>query len=182
MQVNLKVPESKVDYVTPGMRAVVTVDAFPLATLRGTVTSVSPLPDATSMSTWDNKVYTTKVRIEEGPPALRHGMTARVEIKLAGELENVLTVPNHSVIRIEGEDRVAVKLANGGFEWRALVLGASNGSETEVRSGLQSGALVALRPDALLTDAQKRQIAASPTLPAGPRGENTNPTRRPGSR
>ena len=45
---------------------------------------------------------------------------------------------------------------------------------TEVKSGLKSGDIVALKPAALLSDAQKRQIAASPTAPASPPGENPN--------
>ena len=166
MQVNVKVPESKVDLVSPGLRATVTVDAFPLLTLPATVAEVAPLPDPHFICKWDTSVYTTKVRIDEGLPALRPGMTARVEIKIS-ELNNVLTLPNRSVIRIDGKDQVAVQLPDGGFEWRAVVLGATNDAMTEVKSGLKSGDIVALKPEALLSDEQKRQIAASPTAPAG---------------
>ena len=122
MQVNLKVPESKVDFVAPGLRATVTVDAFPLSTLPGTVASVAPLPDPFAMASWDSKVYTTKVRLDEGLPALRPGMTARVEIKVS-ELHNVLAVPIQSVIRLDGKDQVAIQRPDGGFEWRTVVLG-----------------------------------------------------------
>ena len=92
MQVNLKVPASKVDFVAPGLRATVTVDAFPLSTLPAAVASVAPLPDPYAVASWDSKFYTTKVRIVEGLPALRPGMTARVEIKVS-ELDHVLTLP-----------------------------------------------------------------------------------------
>ena len=181
MQVNLKVPESKVDFVAPRLRATVTVDAFPLSTLPATVASVAPLPDPTAMASWDSKFYTTKVRIEEGLPALRPGMTARVEIKVS-ELDNVLTLPNQSVIRFDGKDQVAVQQRDGGFEWRAVVLGVFNDAMTEVKSGLKSGDIVALKPEALLSDAQKRQLAASPTAPASPPRENPDPGRRPRGR
>jgi multidrug efflux pump subunit AcrA (membrane-fusion protein) len=108
-------------------------------------------------------------------------MTARVEIKIS-ELDNVLTLPSQSLIRLEGKDQVAVQLPAGGFELRAVVLGVSNDAMTEVKSGLKSGDIVALKPEALLSDAQKRQIAPSPTAPARPAGENPNPGRRPGAR
>jgi multidrug efflux pump subunit AcrA (membrane-fusion protein) len=181
MQVNLKVPESKVDFVAPGLRATVTIDAFPLSTLTGSVASVATLPDPYAMASWDSKVYTTKVRIEDGPPGLRPGMTARVEIKVS-ELDNVLTLPNAAVVRFDRQDQVAMQRPDGGFEWRAVVLGVSNDALTEVKSGLKSGDIVALKPEALLSEAQKRQIAASPTAPASPPGENPNPGRRPRGR
>jgi HlyD family secretion protein len=181
MQVNLKVPESKVDFVVPGLRATVTVDAFPLSTLPASVASVAPLPDPTAMASWDSKFYTTKVRIEEGLPALRPGMTARVEIKVS-ELDNVLILPNASVVRFDGKDQVAVQQPDGGFAWRVVVLGVTNDAMTEVKSGLKSGDIVALKPVTLLSDAQKRQIAASPTAPARPPGENPNAGRWPSGR
>ena len=168
MQVNAKVPESMVDYVTPGWPAAVTIDAFPLSTLPGKVASVAPLPDPHAMAIWDPIVYTTKIRIEEGLPALRPGMTARVEIKLS-ELNNVLTLPNQSVIRFEGKDQVAVQSPDGGFEWRALVLGASDGAMTEVKSGLKSGDIVALKPDGAAqrcAEATNRRITDGTGRPA----------------
>ena len=181
MQVNLKVPESKVDLVTPGLRATVTVDAFPLSTLPATVASVAVLPDPHAMAVWDPIVYTTRVRIDQGPPALRPGMTARVEIKI-NEFDNVLGLPNPSVIRFDGKDQVAMQHPDGSFEWRTVVLGVTNDAITEVKSGLKSGDIVAIKPEALLSDVQKRQIAASPTAPARSRGENPIPSRRPGAR
>ena len=117
MQVNMKVPESKVDFVTPGLRAMVAVDAFPSSTLPATVSSVAPLPDPVAMASWDSKVYTTKIRIDEGLPALRPGMTAQVEIKVS-ELDNVLALPNASVVRFDGKDQVAVQQPDGSFAWR----------------------------------------------------------------
>jgi HlyD family secretion protein len=108
-------------------------------------------------------------------------MTARVEIKVS-ELDNVLTLPNQSVIRFDGKDQVAVQQRDGGFEWRAVVLGVSNDAMTEVKSGIKSGDIVALKPVTLLSDAQKRQIAASPTAPASPPRENPDLGRQPRGR
>ena len=117
MQASIKVPESKVDLVSPGLRAAVTVDSFPRASLAGRVASVAPLPDPTAMASWDRKVYTTKIRIDEALPALRPGMTARAEIRVS-ELNNVLALPNQAVVRFDGKDQVAIQRSDGGFEWR----------------------------------------------------------------
>ena len=48
MQVNTKVPESMVDQLKLGLRARITVDAFPGEMLAGLVSDVAPLPDASS--------------------------------------------------------------------------------------------------------------------------------------
>ena len=178
---NTKVPESKVELVTPGLRATISVDSFPHSSLSGTVVSVAPLPDVHSMATWDPIVYTTKVRLDEALPALRPGMTAQVEIKI-GELDNVLAVPNQAVIRFDGKNQVALQQPDGSFEWRVVVLGANNDAMSEVKSGLKSGDSVALKPEALLSDEQRRQISVSPTAPARPRGETPKTSRWPGDR
>jgi multidrug resistance efflux pump len=80
MQVNVKVPEDKIDLVSPGLRASVTIDAFPLTTMPAIVDTVAPLPDPVAMATWDSKVYTTRLRLLGPLPGLRPGMTARAEI------------------------------------------------------------------------------------------------------
>ncbi len=94
----------------------------------------------------------------------------------------MLTLPNASVVRFDGKDQVAVQQPDGGFAWRVVVLGVTNDAMTEVKSGLKSGDIVALKPVMLLSAAQKRQIAASPTDPARPPGENPNPGKRPSGR
>jgi multidrug efflux pump subunit AcrA (membrane-fusion protein) len=149
------------------------VDAIPLTNLTGTVASVAVLPDPHAMALWDPIVYTTKVRIDEALSALRPGMTARAEIKIS-ELDKVLTLPNASVVRFDGKDQAAVQRSDGGFEWRPVELGASNDALSEVKQGLKAGEIVALKPESLLTEAQKRKIAASLTPPAA--------NRQPGSR
>ncbi len=130
------------------------------ASLPGTVVAVAPLPDPTAMASWDRKVYTTKVRIEQATPSLRPGMTARAEIPV-NELNNVLALPNQAMVRLDGKDQVAVQRSDGGFEWRVVTLGASNGSMTEVMSGIKIGDSVALKPMELLSESQKKQVAAS---------------------
>ena len=177
MVARVKVSESRVDVVTPGMRAAITVDSFPDSTLPGTVVNVAPLPDPVAMADWDNKVYTTKVRLDEAMPGLRPGMTARAEIKVSS-LGNVLALPNRAVIRLDGKDQVAAQRPDGSFEWRIITLGLSSETMTEVLSGIKSGDRVALQPASFLTEAQKQQVAASPTAPAGATRGSTAPARR----
>ena len=157
MQINAKVDESDIAHIAPRMSVRVKVDAFTDMTMPGVVTDVAPLPDPTFLFMGDRKVYTTRIRIGQRPDGLRPGLTASAEI-VAGELENVLSVPAGAVITYGGEDHVAVKMPDGRVEWRVVVLGASDGSNYEVKEGLRSGDKVILEPRPFLSDEQQAKI------------------------
>jgi multidrug efflux pump subunit AcrA (membrane-fusion protein) len=94
-----------------------------------------------------------------------------VEI-FVNERDNVLSVPVEAVARFDNKDHVAVKKPDGGFEWREVTLGLTNEQQVEVKQGIQSGELVAIRPGDLLSEEQKRAIRSSPTPPARRHSEN----------
>jgi multidrug efflux pump subunit AcrA (membrane-fusion protein) len=156
MRVNTKVHESMVDRIRTGLRAKIKVDAFADETLPGVVVEVAPLPDPSSFFSSDIKVYTTRVSVEKGLVGLRPGMTAQVEI-LVTELDNVLSVPVMAVLQYGNKDHIAVKKAEGGFDWREVTLGISNDKLVEVKKGLTSGEFVALNPMTLMTEEEKRE-------------------------
>jgi HlyD family secretion protein len=159
MQVNAKVPEAMVDRVTRGLRAQITIDAFPGVVLTGVVVDVAALPDSPTPFNQDRKVYSTKVRLANGPPGLRPGMNAQVEIVVA-DLDNVLTVPLQAVVQFDEKVQVAVKKPDSGFTWREVILGTSSNNLVEVKKGIEPGEFVAVDPRSLLTDEQQQQIAA----------------------
>ena len=90
-------------------------------------------------------------------------MSARVEILLT-QRDSALMVPVQSVVQLEGKDRVAVKKADGGFEWRDVTVGEANESEFDVEQGIRPGERVALDPMNLLSeeDAGKRCLRSLP--------------------
>jgi len=55
-------------------------------------------------------------------------------------------VPVEAVLQHSGKDHVAVKKADGGLDWREVMLGLSNGNRVEVKQGIQSGDVVVLNP------------------------------------
>ena len=169
MWVNTKVHEAKVDRIKPGLRARIEVDAFADLALAGTAESINPFPDPRSLFNEDFRIHTAHVTIDKGPSGLRPGMTAQVEI-LVNELDNVLSVPIVALVRYDGKDHVAVKKPDGGFDWREVTLGVSNDTLVEVRQGIQSGEVVALKPLALLSEQEKRKIFGGPTDPAAKPG------------
>ncbi len=161
MQVNAKIHESKIAWVSPQMKVKVRVDAFADQVLDGTVVDVAPLPDPSNSFSSDIKVYTTHIRIDNPVASLRPGMTAQVDIHV-NQLDNVLTVPVRAVLLYDGQDHVAVKKPGGGFEWRVVTLGISNDQQVEVKEGIRDGEIVILNPLALMTEAEKRKAFGDP--------------------
>jgi HlyD family secretion protein len=170
MQINAKVRESMVDRIAPGQTVKITVDALPNQEFFGMVRRVQPLPDAGSYVNPDPKVYTTFVEIGKGSPALRPGMTAKVEILIA-KVDDALTVPLRSVLRYDRKDHVAVKKPDGGFEWREVTLGKTDYKLlVEVKQGLKAGEMVAEDPASLMTEDERREKLPPP---------KRDPTRQP---
>ena len=167
-RVNVKVPEAWVHRVRRGQKARIKVDAFADLTLNGEVLSVSPLPDPNRSFEGTKKVYTTLVRIDDGPNGLRPGLSAEVEIPII-ERDDVLSVPSAAVLHFDDKDHVAVKTP-GGFEWRDVALGEVNDASVEIKQGLKGGESVILNPAALMSEEERRSKFSAPTPTRGPAG------------
>ena len=94
-------------------------------------------------------------------------MTARVEI-LVTNLDDVLTVPVKAILAFDGKDHVAVKKPDGGFDWREVELGVSDGKIVQVKEGLKSGDDVILDSLSLMSETEKHQKLGSPPTPTKP--------------
>jgi HlyD family secretion protein len=151
MIVEIRVHESHVLQIHPGLEAYVTIDSIPDRRFKARVTKVAVLPN--SQDRWMNpnlKVYSTDVLIEEDLPDLKPGASARAEI-IVTNLINALTVPLQAVTTVkgkqvcyvqEGADLVPVPVTVGNF----------NDQFIEIRSGLKEGVQVALTPPAAASD------------------------------
>jgi RND family efflux transporter MFP subunit len=169
MQVNAKIHESRVNWVKPGMRAQIRVDAMADTMLTGTVKEVKPLPDANNWMSSDVKKYTTLVSIDSAPPNIRPGMNAQVEIMVT-EVPDVLSVPIQSVIELGGKKYVYVVRPGVRAERREVTIGLSNEKMIELKDGLKESEDVALNPQAVMSDEDRREYANA-TLAAG-KGSN----------
>lgn len=161
-RVNANVHESIIDRIVPGLRAKVTVDAFPDLNLIGAVGQVAPLPNPGLQS--GKKVYTTFVDVQNTPPGLRPGMTAQVEI-LVSELDNVLSVVKEIVHGTGGKGHLVVLKPGSEVDWREVTFGKANEDRVEIKSGLQSGERVSLIPLRDLKDDVIREIIRTGRLP-----------------
>lgn len=158
MQVKVTVHESKVDQITPGMRARIRVQA---QEFQGVVASVANQPEPTMWFSSQVKEYATYVKIAGEAKELRPGMTAEVEI-LVAHLKDVLTVPVAAVVEQRGKYYCWVRKENR-LERRPLVLGASNDKFIEVKDGVAAGDEVVLNPRAVIAEARTEEPAAETT-------------------
>ncbi|MBE0540692.1 MAG: HlyD family efflux transporter periplasmic adaptor subunit [Verrucomicrobia bacterium] len=144
MSVNVKIHESYIKKVQRGLKARITVDAFPDEVLTGEVTKVGVLPD--SQNRWmnpDMKVYLTTIAIDGTHDWVKPGMSAKVEI-LVNRLDDVVYVPVQAVS--PGDGKHLCYVAHGlKPEQRVVEVGQFNDEFIEIKSGLAEGERVLLR-------------------------------------
>lgn len=143
MLVDVKVHETFINNITPGLLAYVTIDSLPESRFLASVRRVAPLPDAASRYYNPNlKVYSTEVVIEEPLPDIKPGVSAHVEIVITN-LQNVVSIPLQAVTTHKGGQ--AVYLA-GSTKPTPVVIGHNNDRFVEIKSGLEAGQRVLLSP------------------------------------
>lgn len=170
MAVNVKIHESYIKKVKKGLKARITVDAFPDEVLIGEITKVGVLPD--SANRWmspDLKVYLTTIAIDGTHDWVKPGMSAKVEI-MVNKLSDVVYIPVQAVSPDDGKQ---ICFVAGAFkpERREIQIGEFTDEFIEVKSGLREGERVLLRlPDGVETNRgeKERQSAPETEKPAAP--------------
>jgi HlyD family secretion protein len=138
-----KVDESDIGKVYLGQAARIKVQSFRDKTFGGVVTKISPL------GVEKDNVTTFEVRVSIDNPGgeLKANMTANAEIVLE-EHKHVLTVPEQAVIFDKDRNATVQVPDDKGKDGRRAVpirVGLSNGSRTEILSGINAGDTVILQ-------------------------------------
>ena len=129
------VPEGDIVGVEAGQVVNVTIDSIGDTVYKGKVETVSSLPstDSTGITT-----YAVTVKLDSVDSVIKDGMAALLQfVRL--EHENVLMIPNKAVFLEDGKQYVNVEVAENKYEKREVSCGLTNGTETEVLSGLSAG-------------------------------------------
>jgi RND family efflux transporter MFP subunit len=144
MNVKMKVHESMVKKVKPGLKCTMKLDALPGQILHGEVVSVATLAQGDDWRGSGVKEYDTIVSITDMPTdaGLRPGMSADVKI-LAKKVPNALTVPVQSITEVGGQ-HVCYVVAGGKIARREVEIGDGNDQLVQVLEGLSAGDRVAL--------------------------------------
>ncbi|GAC1357571.1 MAG: efflux RND transporter periplasmic adaptor subunit [Acidobacteriaceae bacterium] len=138
-----KVDEADIGKVYLGQPARIKVESFKDKTFNGKVTKIAPL------GVEKDNVTTFEVRVSIDNPGgeLKANMTANAEILLE-EHKNVLTVPEQAVL-YDKDRKASVEVPDAkqkkGRRAISIVAGISNGTRTEVLSGINSGDTVILQ-------------------------------------
>lgn len=180
MRVIANVDEADIGGVREGQRVSFTVDAYPDEVFNGQVTQVR------QEGTVESNVVTYEVVISAPNEELKlkPGLTANVTI-FTLEMENMLSVPTkalrfspkpeemaegYKIADCEGEKKLWVKEGNT-LKAIAVKTGISNGTLTEIVSGVAEGTEVVVNTNSLSDGAEAMAHERSPFTP-GPRKKN----------
>jgi HlyD family secretion protein len=139
IEISAVLDEIDVPQVKIGQRVVVTLSSLSDLELSGKVTAIS------STSKTQSGVVTYTVTIRVAPPdgvEVREGMSANADI-IVEEASNVLIIPTQAITETRNVQIVQV-MVNGVIQQRTITTGISDGSYSEVLSGLQAGDQVVL--------------------------------------
>jgi HlyD family secretion protein len=155
VQVRTLVDETDIGKIQPGLRATVTVDAFPNRPFEGSVLKVEPL----AVSQQNVTMFPVLIRIQNPEGMLRPGMNAEVEIHV-GRRDQVLAIPNAALRTTRDVQSAATVL---GLEPQQV--------EDQLASAQQSNTRqdsMAARPaSATSADTARKQPGNTMTLPDG---------------
>jgi HlyD family secretion protein len=138
-----KVDEADIAHVYRGQPARIKVESFRDRLFYGKVTKIAP------MGVEKDNVTTFEVRVSINNPGgeLKANMTANAEI-LMDEHKGVLTVPENAIL-YDNQKNASVQIPDRhqkeGFRKVPVTVGLSNGSVTEIVSGLKEGDQVVLQ-------------------------------------
>lgn len=139
-QVSVVVAVQEIDYgkLSVGQSAEVTFEASEGQTYTAKVTSVEVMPtiDSNGIVT-----YSATLVLDSEAPEIQTGMSGTVEF-IQKEQKGVLIIPNKAVYISEKKQMVKVKTDTGAIEERVIVTGFTDGTQAEVKSGLQAGETV----------------------------------------
>jgi HlyD family secretion protein len=143
--VDIQIQETDLNKIETGQPAIITVDALPGETFDGVVKYVSPLPNQRQQYLNPNlKVYNTDIELHNDVHSLRNGMSCRVEI-VVQEYQDVLFVPIQAVMKVNNQPTVFVVNDNR-IEVRPVEIGLDNNRMIHIKSGLEDGDSVLLKP------------------------------------
>jgi HlyD family secretion protein len=157
MRVNLEVNESLIQYVRPGLPAVVSPVGFGDRVLAGTVEKVNQYAEPTGWRQANVKEYKAYVAIDDPPADLRSGMTASVTVRCT-EVPDALQVPVQSVYA-HGDKFFCFVYDSGKWEAREVKPGPTNDKFFVIESGLNEGDRVSMNPRGYLAQVQLPKIA-----------------------
>ncbi len=152
--IEINVPATEIAGVAVGTSAIITASqSSPPITTSGRVTSVAPSANTKSRS------FLVKVTPSAESVHLLPGTFATVSL-IPFKHTNVLAIPNSAIVQRQGQTVVFV-VKNGLAKQVAIQVGVSNGTVTEIVSGLKIGQNVITQGQDTLVDGDRVTVATT---------------------
>ncbi|MDZ4168388.1 MAG: efflux RND transporter periplasmic adaptor subunit [Coriobacteriia bacterium] len=148
-----EVDEADIDRVKPGMKVIVTLDAFPGEEFISTVTRINPAAQPTATG---GTVFEVEVLLEDTGSDILLGMKGDADIEVSSR-GSALTIPVEALFSEGGTDYVYV-VVDSTLTKTEITVGATTDTEVEVLEGLEEGAVVALSGSTQYTDGMTVRI------------------------
>lgn len=140
MRVRARVSQADINDLRVGQMVRVGLDAYPELSFGGRVAQISPLGVTSNLSA-KVRTFTVLIAVEGSHPSLMPDLTASLDVEVE-RVPGALVVPRDSLRYDDGRPHVLLKRGDR-FEPRAVTVGAVNGHEAVITSGLENGAVVA---------------------------------------
>jgi len=141
MELKMEVDEIDIPDVEVDQKVIIEVDALPDVSLEGSVVSISAL----SVERGGVVLYDVTIGFDVSKGLiLRAGMSADADIVMQ-EKSDVLIIPNRAIVEDDDGNTMVNVIVDEDTEERAVVIGISDGFDTEVISGLSEGETVVIR-------------------------------------
>jgi multidrug efflux pump subunit AcrA (membrane-fusion protein) len=158
LKVEVMIPEREVGQLREGLKATISLQAYPGEVFAATVSSVSPVLDPNS------RTKKISLRFDRQDKRINAGMFAQVRLNTRS-YNNVVTVPAEAIVVSRGISSVYVLESGDHAVLREVITGASIDDLTEIKTGLSNGETVIIQGQQFLTSgAQVRVI--NPRKPA----------------
>jgi HlyD family secretion protein len=128
------VPEVDIAQVHPNQLVKIIADAYPDQTFEGRVKLIAP----EAIKEQNVTSFQVRIALESGQEKLKSGMN--VDLRFVGsQLKNALVVPTAAIVTKEGQTGLLVPDADNQPQFRAVILGSSLGTQTQVLKGVSLG-------------------------------------------
>jgi multidrug efflux pump subunit AcrA (membrane-fusion protein) len=157
LEISVRIPEREVACLINGLKADVTLQAYPGEIFSVTISRISPILDSTT------RTKSIILTFDHYDSRINAGMFARIRLNTK-TYQSVLAVPAEAIINKHGESIVFI-LQDGisGIlfaEQREVMSGVSLNGWTEIKSGLSEGETVVVRGQQLLRGGEMVRVIA----------------------
>ncbi|HUW71086.1 MAG TPA: efflux RND transporter periplasmic adaptor subunit [bacterium] len=154
LQASARIPERYVGVLKTGLKAAISLEAYPGMTFAATVTRVSPVVDSTS------RTKEIRLSFDLADPRINAGMFAKIRLNTTAYQDRI-TVPENAIQSDSTGDYAFVVGADNKVSKRKVDLGVTVDGVVEVKAGLKEGDIVVVEGASVLTDGATVKIVAS---------------------